>query len=248
VGERAVEIGPGTPVLIPRRVVHAFKNAGPEPAVALVVFTPAFDGKDRFSPQPGESEANLRLRELALAFAAREIDALAALLAEPAAKGASFGPAERAKLATEIDALRGDPLQRSIPEAIAAFPALGSLPAGAVNFTAHVSVDASGTPLVVKVNFRKVGDRWLVGNVRLESPSGVLPKTARLERADTTDLREVLRAAAERNPALAAAAAEMPSVSGLWPETTSVMLLWGTRERPVRVEFRKAGGEWGVER
>jgi len=36
----------GDVLFIPKAVPHAFKNQGTTPAVAIVVFTPAFDGKD----------------------------------------------------------------------------------------------------------------------------------------------------------------------------------------------------------
>jgi quercetin dioxygenase-like cupin family protein len=36
----------GDVVFIPRDTVHYFTNASPYPAIALVVFTPPFDGKD----------------------------------------------------------------------------------------------------------------------------------------------------------------------------------------------------------
>jgi mannose-6-phosphate isomerase-like protein (cupin superfamily) len=41
----AVKAG-GDVLFIPKAVPHAFKNQGTTPAVAIVVFTPAFDGKD----------------------------------------------------------------------------------------------------------------------------------------------------------------------------------------------------------
>ena len=36
----------GDVLFIPKAVPHAFKNQETTPAVAIVVFTPAFDGKD----------------------------------------------------------------------------------------------------------------------------------------------------------------------------------------------------------
>ena len=44
--ERAV--GEGSILYVPRGTVHAFRNASPEPAAAYAVYTPAFDGQDRF--------------------------------------------------------------------------------------------------------------------------------------------------------------------------------------------------------
>ena len=39
-------LGVGDVVFIPRDTVHYFINVSPDPAVALVVFSPPFDGKD----------------------------------------------------------------------------------------------------------------------------------------------------------------------------------------------------------
>lgn len=46
VGDRKLELRPGSIVTIPRGVPHAFLNKSPEPAVAYAMFNPAFDGKD----------------------------------------------------------------------------------------------------------------------------------------------------------------------------------------------------------
>ena len=46
-GTRALDLKPGAIVTIPRSVPHSFVNKSSEPAVAYVVFTPPFDGKDR---------------------------------------------------------------------------------------------------------------------------------------------------------------------------------------------------------
>ena len=46
VGNRKLELKPGSIVTIPRGVPHSFVNKSPEPAVAYVMFMPAFDGKD----------------------------------------------------------------------------------------------------------------------------------------------------------------------------------------------------------
>ena len=46
VGDRKLEMRPGSIVTIPRGVPHAFTNQSPEPAVAYAMFNPAFDGKD----------------------------------------------------------------------------------------------------------------------------------------------------------------------------------------------------------
>ena len=47
-GDRTLEVGPGTCMFIPRGTIHAVVNADSlEPIVALSSFAPAFDGKDR---------------------------------------------------------------------------------------------------------------------------------------------------------------------------------------------------------
>lgn len=47
IGEQRLELRPGSIVAIPRGVPHSFVNKAAEPAAAYVLFTPAFDGKDR---------------------------------------------------------------------------------------------------------------------------------------------------------------------------------------------------------
>jgi len=54
VGDRKLELRPGSIVTIPRGTPHSFLNKSPEPAVAYAMFNPAFDGKD-FVPVPQES-------------------------------------------------------------------------------------------------------------------------------------------------------------------------------------------------
>lgn len=44
-------VGPGSILYVPRRTVHAFRNAAGTPAIAYAVYAPAFDGKDRV-PEP----------------------------------------------------------------------------------------------------------------------------------------------------------------------------------------------------
>lgn len=56
-GDEERPVGEGSIIFIPRGGVHAFRNADAEPAVAYVVFTPAFDGQDRVDasgPEAGE--------------------------------------------------------------------------------------------------------------------------------------------------------------------------------------------------
>jgi mannose-6-phosphate isomerase-like protein (cupin superfamily) len=43
---RRIELSPGDIVHIPRGAAHYYVNTGIEPAVAFVVFSPPFDGKD----------------------------------------------------------------------------------------------------------------------------------------------------------------------------------------------------------
>ena len=47
IGDETLPIGEGSVLFVPKGVVHAFTNAGPEPAVSLIVYSPPFDGKDR---------------------------------------------------------------------------------------------------------------------------------------------------------------------------------------------------------
>ncbi|HXK24541.1 MAG TPA: cupin domain-containing protein [Myxococcota bacterium] len=47
VGDETRPVGEGSVIFVPRGVPHAFTNAGPEPAIAYVVYAPPFDGKDR---------------------------------------------------------------------------------------------------------------------------------------------------------------------------------------------------------
>jgi len=60
--KRRIDLSVGDIVYIPRGAVHFFVNTASEPAVAFVVFTPPFDGKDtvpmensEFSPKTGTS-------------------------------------------------------------------------------------------------------------------------------------------------------------------------------------------------
>jgi len=57
-GRRQLYIKPGAVVTIPRGTPHAFSNRAEEPAVAYVVFVPAFDGED-FHPVETESASSL---------------------------------------------------------------------------------------------------------------------------------------------------------------------------------------------
>lgn len=47
VGDETREVGEGSLLFVPRGVVHAFTNTGPEPAIAVLVYSPPFDGRDR---------------------------------------------------------------------------------------------------------------------------------------------------------------------------------------------------------
>lgn len=49
IGEHTIKMEHGNVAYVPRKLKHKFINTGKEPAVALVIFTPAFDGKDRVS-------------------------------------------------------------------------------------------------------------------------------------------------------------------------------------------------------
>lgn len=45
-GDKTIALKKGDEVKIPKGVAHAFTNTYPNPSVAVVQFTPAFDGKD----------------------------------------------------------------------------------------------------------------------------------------------------------------------------------------------------------
>lgn len=45
-GKSSFKAGPGAIIFIPHGVEHRFVNGGPEPATAISIFSPAFDGKD----------------------------------------------------------------------------------------------------------------------------------------------------------------------------------------------------------
>lgn len=46
IGNESFPIRSGDVLFVPRGIVHAFRNEDSSPAVAIVVFTPGFDGKD----------------------------------------------------------------------------------------------------------------------------------------------------------------------------------------------------------
>ena len=52
IGERTLPVGERSILYVPRGTVHAFANAGSEPALAYAVYTPPFDGKDRVEVDP----------------------------------------------------------------------------------------------------------------------------------------------------------------------------------------------------
>ena len=47
VGDETRPVAEGSVLFVPRGVAHAFTNAGPEPAIAYLVYSPPFDGSDR---------------------------------------------------------------------------------------------------------------------------------------------------------------------------------------------------------
>ena len=57
IGDRKLELKPGSIVTIPRGVPHSFTNQSQQPAVAYAVFNPAFDGKDFVPVTVGSKEA-----------------------------------------------------------------------------------------------------------------------------------------------------------------------------------------------
>jgi len=56
IGDETRPVGEGSVIFVPRGVPHAFTNAGPEPAVAYVVYAPPFDGKDRVQVAGGDAQ------------------------------------------------------------------------------------------------------------------------------------------------------------------------------------------------
>lgn len=53
-GGRSFAVTAGDAVFVPRAVPHAFLNGSRQPAAALVIFTPPFDGKDTIAVQETE--------------------------------------------------------------------------------------------------------------------------------------------------------------------------------------------------
>src|SRR5262245_47186753 len=51
-GNRTIQMGPGSIVLVPRGTTHSFHATGGAPFVALAVFSPAYDGKDAVRVEP----------------------------------------------------------------------------------------------------------------------------------------------------------------------------------------------------
>ncbi|OGR83258.1 MAG: hypothetical protein A2901_08340 [Elusimicrobia bacterium RIFCSPLOWO2_01_FULL_54_10] len=45
-GNSSVSVGPGAVIFIPRGLAHYFVNGSAEPASAIAIYSPAFDGKD----------------------------------------------------------------------------------------------------------------------------------------------------------------------------------------------------------
>ncbi|HKB16057.1 MAG TPA: cupin domain-containing protein [Planctomycetota bacterium] len=51
-GNRTIQMGPGSIVLVPRGTTHSFHATGGAPFVALAVFSPPYDGKDAVRVEP----------------------------------------------------------------------------------------------------------------------------------------------------------------------------------------------------
>ena len=47
IGDETRPVGEGSVIFVPQGTVHAFTNAGTEPAISYLVYMPPFDGKDR---------------------------------------------------------------------------------------------------------------------------------------------------------------------------------------------------------
>jgi mannose-6-phosphate isomerase-like protein (cupin superfamily) len=54
VGTQRVAVAAGDVVFVPRGTVHFFRNIGSDPAVALVTFSPPYDGTDHVPVEPLE--------------------------------------------------------------------------------------------------------------------------------------------------------------------------------------------------
>lgn len=51
-GNRTIQMGPGSVVLVPAGTAHSFKATGGAPYIALAIFSPAYDGKDAVRVEP----------------------------------------------------------------------------------------------------------------------------------------------------------------------------------------------------
>ncbi len=268
VGDKTILLEAGEVVHIPRRVVHGFKSEGAEPVVALLVFEPAFDGKDRFFEGAGaeaaEPELNRMLRELAVGLQAEDVDLLSGLLEGPAktkARG-EFGPEERAKLAELVAELRAAPYFELGLHALEGFPLVGGFPPGATEFEVRIETAEGPDAVRFELELKAVGERLFIDefDVKPQSEEGKRAKggtradAAKLyagmsfERTDPTDLKEVLRVAATVKPALAVLVEPFPSVRGLWGKAATVTVSWripGKEER-LRVRFEKGPSGWAV--
>ena len=56
VGDETRPVGEGSVLFVPRGAAHAFTNAGPDPAVAYLVYSPPFDGTDRVPVAQGDAQ------------------------------------------------------------------------------------------------------------------------------------------------------------------------------------------------
>lgn len=52
IGREERPLGEGSTIYVPRGILHAFRNLGPEPAVAYVVYSPPYAGDDRVLEDP----------------------------------------------------------------------------------------------------------------------------------------------------------------------------------------------------
>jgi len=53
-GKDSVKVSAGSMIFIPHGMTHQFVNIGPSPAVAIVVFSPPFNGKDVVEIEPDD--------------------------------------------------------------------------------------------------------------------------------------------------------------------------------------------------
>jgi mannose-6-phosphate isomerase-like protein (cupin superfamily) len=266
------DVKPGEWVLIPRRTTHAFKAEGGAPAVALSIFTPAFDGKDRVLQPPDRDptpkpKINDLIEKYVDAYRKPDIEMLAALQRVPVtstATGPQFDPEASARLKAEVEATRRQPCRAWGLDAIASFPYIDHVPPG--TDAIDLEIESATGPLAFVVALHivlRTGD-WVVGAFALEPLSEDAKRLcedvesgdadpAELElrmfprgtfgRADPTDLRAIVQA----HSGLAAVGEAMPSVRGFWRGARRARLEWqGPGAARTSLGFLKGPEGWAA--